>query len=803
MATDNGAIILTGDASGLSAASAEARKSIDSVAKSAEQARQRIIASYEAQMKAAVEAGESQRQLAFLTRQYTNIAANVTEESAQRSINAVEKLESRILRYREAAASLASPIPPGEPAISQPVSQFTFGGLLTESQAQTARDFAAAVEGVNEAHTRGIPPAVKFGSVLRGTELNFTRNIRAAEAFGSSLTFLGPIIEGAFPVVGAATLVYALYEMGKNAYDAFQNIVHLKGAMEELNALRIDTDKEVERDRDAVESSVEAILAKNKGAAASLGQKYGYQSGKDVDISSLFYSDKFKKLPDSVKGNFEETYKFIAPADLPGRLKQITATINGLQAAIAGVKDHSISAFNLPSFAGTRPGVLTEPLDHYERQLEAASQIRDRLAGANEVRTASLQQIQTDQESAKAEAIKKGGQDSAQAQQRNLAQQRQLWADEIVEWQAAGARTNAEIAEWWAKKAVIEAAGSANFREAMRHANEELVKTIADTTRQEVEFRKQVKELGADQSADIAKGPDLSNADASAKGYGEWIRNLREYHLAVQGSGYLAEQTGIQIRVANGEITRQQAAYEVAALHVKEYADALAEINDQQAALDANQNLSDADRKAGQSSLDLQRAQLNGRQTVTNMEDQATIAAMSWSGAFKKANRDWVGDLNSQLSDLIAGQGASWSRMFGAIAQEFAHVGLSALESSLFDGSGKSSGTGFKGAFASFASFLTGRAIGGGVDANTSYLVGERGPEILTMGSKSGRITPNSQIGGGSSHYYTIDARGATDPAAIEAAVQRGIASAAPSIIAGSVYAVSDTNRRKPSTAPR
>lgn len=46
------------------------------------------------------------------------------------------------------------------------------------------------------------------------------------------------------------------------------------------------------------------------------------------------------------------------------------------------------------------------------------------------------------------------------------------------------------------------------------------------------------------------------------------------------------------------------------------------------------------------------------------------------------------------------------------------------------------------------AQSLSGRALGGQVRAGESYVVGERGPEILTMGS-TGRITPNEAIGGG------------------------------------------------------
>ena len=47
------------------------------------------------------------------------------------------------------------------------------------------------------------------------------------------------------------------------------------------------------------------------------------------------------------------------------------------------------------------------------------------------------------------------------------------------------------------------------------------------------------------------------------------------------------------------------------------------------------------------------------------------------------------------------------------------------------------------------AQSLSGRALGGQVRAGESYLVGERGPEVLTMGNMAGNVTPNSALGGG------------------------------------------------------
>ena len=55
------------------------------------------------------------------------------------------------------------------------------------------------------------------------------------------------------------------------------------------------------------------------------------------------------------------------------------------------------------------------------------------------------------------------------------------------------------------------------------------------------------------------------------------------------------------------------------------------------------------------------------------------------------------------------------------------------------------------------------RQGGGPVSRGQSYLVGERGPELFTP-SKSGRISPNSAMGGGTVNNITINVdAGGTD----------------------------------------
>ena len=101
--------------------------------------------------------------------------------------------------------------------------------------------------------------------------------------------------------------------------------------------------------------------------------------------------------------------------------------------------------------------------------------------------------------------------------------------------------------------------------------------------------------------------------------------------------------------------------------------------------------------------------------------------------------------------------------------------------------------------------FLPGFADGGSIQSNLPAIVGENGPEIF-MPSSSGRIIPNDQLGGGGHHFHmpiSVDARGATDPAAVEAAANRAVLAAAPHIVRAANSAMNERDRRTPASSRR
>jgi len=100
-------------------------------------------------------------------------------------------------------------------------------------------------------------------------------------------------------------------------------------------------------------------------------------------------------------------------------------------------------------------------------------------------------------------------------------------------------------------------------------------------------------------------------------------------------------------------------------------------------------------------------------------------------------------------------------------------VNLSGIFSSIFGGG---SAGGSAGGTASFGGFY---ADGGPVSAGTSYIVGERGPELFVPNA-SGSIVPNHALGG--STVFNIDARGA-EPG-VEARIRAVLAQEAPRLSA-------------------
>ena len=132
---------------------------------------------------------------------------------------------------------------------------------------------------------------------------------------------------------------------------------------------------------------------------------------------------------------------------------------------------------------------------------------------------------------------------------------------------------------------------------------------------------------------------------------------------------------------------------------------------------------------------------------LTEAQKQAKAEADKLKETFKSIGESVRNDLVSNLTDAIDGAksfGDAMKNVLGSLKKRLINLALDKAISGI--GSTLSGGKGFGGGF---LSGLFGKERGGRVSAGGAFVVGERGPEILQMGSKGGNIIPNSAIGGG------------------------------------------------------
>ena len=141
-----------------------------------------------------------------------------------------------------------------------------------------------------------------------------------------------------------------------------------------------------------------------------------------------------------------------------------------------------------------------------------------------------------------------------------------------------------------------------------------------------------------------------------------------------------------------------------------------------------------------------------GVEQLTEAEKRAKAEAEELQKTFEKIGESVRNDLVMNLREAINGSqsfGQAMNKVLGNLKNKLIDLALNNAISGL--GNALSGGKGFSG-------FLGGlfKERGGPVSAGGAYVVGERGPEILQMGSKGGNIIPNSQIGGGGDSVTNI-----------------------------------------------
>ena len=135
--------------------------------------------------------------------------------------------------------------------------------------------------------------------------------------------------------------------------------------------------------------------------------------------------------------------------------------------------------------------------------------------------------------------------------------------------------------------------------------------------------------------------------------------------------------------------------------------------------------------------------------TTKTKTDNVTESTDKLNDQFKKIGQDIERGIVSNLADAVEGT--------KTLAEAAVNV-LNKLKRKLIEVAIQKAVAGIGGKIGGFLGsiFGGGKAGGGQVAAGKTFVVGEKGPELLTMGSSRGFITPNNQLGGNGDNITNI-----------------------------------------------
>lgn len=338
-----------------------------------------------------------------------------TQEAMQKIIVAQQKVRDSAARvkdvYKELGLSAQQGSDAAAAAIQEEIASLAEAKLQLQQAVALYNRLARSKETATEATQRAISSrqaAAASLSVLEGRTENATR---AASAFLSTTLGLGPVLQKAFPIIGAVALVDVLYQAGKAAYDLYENVVNLKSINDELDKMDLTlAEREKARFKEAQNAAVEYIRA-TKGTVAAQRQALSNLQSEQIDLSSFFNSKAVRDFPDSIKSGFEDAYKIIAPEDLPAKLKSLKAQIDSLKQSAS--QPHGISPTQAPlagAFAAITPEQTENESAHTAARIHLAQKLYEELDSLRNLHDAKVKaedgKLASDQVSQSAESAK-------------------------------------------------------------------------------------------------------------------------------------------------------------------------------------------------------------------------------------------------------------------------------------------------------------------------------------------------------------------------------------------------------------
>ena len=263
--------------------------------------------------------------------------------------------------------------------------------LAVENAKAAVAEETAAIEQNTSAHIAnnravysGISDRMAASAALRTFEGGLTGSTRAAGALLTNVLGLGPIIQAAFPVIGAIALGEVLFTVGERVYELYQNVVNLKTEIEGLaEASNKTAQKAAEANYKWVESQIEVLKAQGKMKEA---QEFlqAHAGDKPVTLSLDIDDSKLKKMPQDIQDLAEKLKEVHTQAQAQSVFKEIDTQIAATQTKINGFEDDIVSAQKTIAETLAHPAIGEDvtatvsggefAIEGYQHQLTAATE---------------------------------------------------------------------------------------------------------------------------------------------------------------------------------------------------------------------------------------------------------------------------------------------------------------------------------------------------------------------------------------------------------------------------------------------
>lgn len=598
---------------------------------------------------------------------------------------------------------------------------------------------ARSEEGVTRAMHGAVPATAAASGAMRALEGNFSHNIRAAERFMSTTLGLGPLLEKAFPVIGAIALGGALVEVGEKikalldkAKEAPRNIEMGFRSMEysaaSANAELQKSNDELQRQIDKLEHRPENNLAKAlddaRIEAIRLGQSLDDALGraksllKENEVSGFAALVRNQRqIPDEMKDEYlgklsrlsdlgYEKSSAVSHGDL-GKAKEVQANIDNLRRDIVAQADKQIveasqptidanKAFGPDAAIGATFGVIPDKIAsakmmgdpsavlaflrgiRNQEQLELTSESLD---GKHQDLTGRLDTLNAGKESTG--AAKRAEEEAAKAQQRELVRLENHLKEMQAEFNLGAGMTQ----KYWEVVLASHQWGEAATERILARVDESTQKINDSITSRIRAMEKLQTDLGeAPQFHDLM--PSDSDTLSMTKMHVEHMKNDAQYASSMAQFSFDDPHTQ-----AVEQATRHMKLYKA---EVQELGEELSRLQDE----DAFNSIFGADpqRATKEEGLKNQIDALANSARIQAAQDQLKELDTSWHGMIgsvfdeiaRKA-QDTVSELhavsmqfvsgsNNQIVNGMMGKKMNWSGVFGQAAHSSGTAGLEKLE---------------------------------------------------------------------------------------------------------------------------